>query len=1045
MIDKLICLYDTPDSIITLAQFELNGGIIHYNFSELPIVAYISGTTELINELSTNKNVKFISDNTNLKINNQSILRSDDNWGLDRIDQRDLPLDNQYKYSRSGSGASVYLFDTGIINHEELYYRNKILYDCHRAIDDPDYGLDDNGHGTGIASIIAGTRLGVAKKTRIISIKVADRYGNCTALDLIKGINQAIIDKNSNNIKSIFCIPMNGEQNNVLNYTIEKIVELHIPTIISSGNEGQPVKYINNNEIISYSPASVSSIYKPIVVGATTISDRIWINSNHGELVDVLAPGENVYTASIDMNSDSLIEYQIMSGTSISAAFVTGVVSLYIEDTNKSPSVIRQWLIDQSTKDKITDLTSETPNRLLYQPYREGNIVWITPSGNIYEGEENSSLDYNLLATTNITSSDGNNPIKYTLKYPSIIFSSGFLTLTADGNIKGFLPSVEKNQTDEYNFIVIASDGVNQDIEQEFNIKVYNKNIPLYWATYPGKLGIIASENSNINFQFSTYDPDQDIITYTLHSGILPPGLTLSTSGLLSGTVGNIPYNNPVYSFTLRATDQNLSYVDAYFEIDSIAINQPIDWDQYWLPEEIGMYPLIYRDLGTYQRLSNVNINILINNPDNIPLSFELNGFDNFIGSNTDYNGIIPNGLKLDINGGFISGIVQSGAGLGDYYFNIIVKTSLGDYKKERFRIRIIENQYSDTDSDLLWCRFITPSGLLGTIIETYPSHINVIAESSDGTISTNDNSDIIFSITPGSPPLPNGLTIDPYTGNIIGISTYVSNTTTYNFSLRASKGLYYSDRIFSIKILKWFNKKESLNVKLSITGYDRKDIIKWYNDTIPKEYLFRKNDNLFNIHNRPSINIVSGLNIINRSSMQEVLLNKYHSKKLKLILGELKSSIAYDIESNKPIYEILYRDIIDYQKDAGGYSSINNEEILKYPQSNTTSYSIDRFYPNSINNIRLNFINTIGKSSNLEPVSLWMMSNNNSNISISYKCVLELAILKLGTSKIVIDTINNKDSFIGMPNHFRQYVIGEFDIEKFNSRYVAPPPSDIR
>ncbi|HYW07620.1 MAG TPA: S8 family serine peptidase [Longimicrobium sp.] len=300
-----------------------------------------------LNALQHNPNVERIEEDG---IATASTTQSGATWGIDRTDQRDLPLSTTYSYTATASNVNSYIIDTGIrTGHGEFGGRASAGFD---AFTDGQQSQDCNGHGTHVAGTVGGSTYGLAKGTKLIAVRVLDCAGSGSWSGVIAGMDWVA----SNHVKpAVANMSLGGGKSASINDAVARMSDAGVTVVVAAGNDGR--------DACQFSPASAPSA---VTVGATAKTDARASYSNHGTCLDIFAPGSGItsawYTGDTAINT--------ISGTSMASPHVAGVAALYLAgNPGASPSTVTNALTASATLNKVTDARRGSPNRLLFSNY----------------------------------------------------------------------------------------------------------------------------------------------------------------------------------------------------------------------------------------------------------------------------------------------------------------------------------------------------------------------------------------------------------------------------------------------------------------------------------------------------------------------------------------------------------------------------------------------------------------------------------------------------------------------------------------------------
>jgi len=312
-----------------------------------------------------------------------------DNWGLSRVCKRNewedttwYPNSGSYDYFRDGSNVDVYVIDTGArITHTDFTGRIEVVYDHYLNSGDAGYGVDLQGHGTHVASTIAGTKYGIAKGAHIKVVRVFETGGAALSA-IIAGVNAALAHHqqkvtDSVDRPSIVNMSLGGGANASEETAVNACIDAGMVVVAAAGNDGK------NLDSASYNvhPAEIT---RAITVGSVDIQDKMSSFSNYGSIVDVFAPGHYITAAGTASDSAE----RMLSGTSMAAPHVAGVAALYCEDKSRGAvaidvALVHDWIVANATPSSLAlsaqAVSKSTPNLMLYSDYVTSNVAGALP------------------------------------------------------------------------------------------------------------------------------------------------------------------------------------------------------------------------------------------------------------------------------------------------------------------------------------------------------------------------------------------------------------------------------------------------------------------------------------------------------------------------------------------------------------------------------------------------------------------------------------------------------------------------------------------
>jgi len=266
-------------------------------------------------------------------------------WGLDRIDQRNRPLNGTYVYNRTGSGVRAYIIDTGIrTSHTQFGGRASNVFDAFGG-----NGADCHGHGTHVAGTVGGSTYGVAKSVMLRGVRVLNCSGSGSNSGVIAGVDWV---RQNHIAPAVANMSLGGGISSALDTAVNNLHNANVTIAVAAGN--------SNANACNSSPARAVNA---ITVGSTTSTDSRSSFSNFGTCLDIFAPGSSILSAWFTSNTATAT----LSGTSMASPHVAGVAALYKQaNPSASSTTIRNAIVNNATTNVVTNAGTGSPNRLLY-------------------------------------------------------------------------------------------------------------------------------------------------------------------------------------------------------------------------------------------------------------------------------------------------------------------------------------------------------------------------------------------------------------------------------------------------------------------------------------------------------------------------------------------------------------------------------------------------------------------------------------------------------------------------------------------------------
>lgn len=517
--DYIVTFRASTDVAGEVSRFKARKGWVERSFNRVFRGMAVTASTADLRALQLDPDVVAIEPDLPIQVD---AVQNNVTWGLDRIDQNDLPLNTTYSYTSTGAGVKVFVVDTGLLtSHNE--FRGRVLPGQNFAPNANRRTLasdvtDCDGHGTHVAGTIAGTTYGVAKQASIVPVRVLDCSGSGSTSGVIAGLNW-VAGQVPVGTKAVVSMSIGGGFSSALNSAVQAVINKGATVVVAAGNE--------SSNACSTSPASAPNA---VTVGATDSSDFFAGYSNNGSCVDILAPGSRITSAWIGSSSRT----NNISGTSMATPHVSGVAALMLQDSYKTPAEINALLSANAVSNTISNVPAGTVNKFLNTTLAPAEPV-LTPATQTVSIATGQNVATQVLVPANFSTT------------PIFALTGGTLPAGLSFNSSTGVISGSPTATKATTIFTITATAGSQTASTVLSLTVSAPlaALSVNAETVVGTVGTVLATSALTATNFV------GAVTFSITAGgVLPAGLSLNTStGVISG-VPTAPKTITTYTIT---------------------------------------------------------------------------------------------------------------------------------------------------------------------------------------------------------------------------------------------------------------------------------------------------------------------------------------------------------------------------------------------------------------------------------------------------------------------------------------------------------------